>query len=174
MRRKDSIKKFFSKQKILAFMAVVMLQASLLPNLGVIAFAAELQEVSPIENLSILEQAVVFDESINRYVLDEELLREVGFNEFEIEEFKVAVEDVNNINSNARGYDWIADKYGKKALTLPAWILTAVSFLQYKVADTIISNLINWCLEGVSTGYKKFCNKYGNSNWATKAVCVLN
>ena len=153
-------------------MAAAILQAAFLPNLGVIVFAAELQEVLPVENMSVLEQAVVFDEFSEQYVLDEELLRESGFSDNEIEEFRYSLEEVNNINSNARAYDWIAAKYGKKALTLPVWILTAISFLQYKVADAVISRLIDWCLDGVASGYKKFCSRYGNSNWATRSVCL--
>ena len=162
----------FKRKLVSGFMAIVMLQIAILPNLSIIASASVIQEVLPITDMEILEKAFIFDERNNEYIFDEDILRESGFSDDEIEEFKYSFEEVENINSNARGYDWISAKYGKKALNLPAWILTIVGYLQYKVADSIISRLIDWCLNGVSYGYNKFCNTYGNTNWATKAVCL--
>lgn len=166
------IKNYFKRKIILGFMAGVMLQVAVLPNLSIVASASAIEEVLPIATIEVLEKAFIFDEKNNEYIFDENILRESGFSDNEIEEFKYSFEEVESINSNARGYDWISAKYGKKALSLPVWILTIVSYLQYKVADSIISRLIDWCLNGVSYGYNKFCNNYGNANWATKAVCL--
>ncbi len=164
------------KKIILGFMVAILVQINIIPHIFIIASASELQEETLIENMSVLEQAFVLNEITGKYTVDENLLKNAGFSDNEIEEFKIAIEEVNSIyfesNPKLRAYDWVANKYGNKVWKLPAWVIAVVAYLAGNVSDNIINRLIDWCIDGVTSGYKKFCNTYGNSNWATKTVCL--